>query len=128
MLTRSSRLDEKHDQRAAAAARSGRARGLASQGLDDRRPQGIAQRVLQRHGSVVQRKKEYYAYGSANTTPHIHVYSGGDCHLKILDRGRIRRYNIVQGGSRHAQADDALEAAAGNQTLVDAINGLLEGL
>ncbi len=73
---------------------------------------------------VIQRK-ESYAYGSANTVPHIHVYSGGDCHLKIVDRGRVRRYNIVQGGKRHSQCDDALAAAAGNQTLIDAINAQL---
>lgn len=125
MQTRSFRRDEEGGRRAVAAALSGRP---LAQGWVDRRPPNIAQRVLQRQGGVIQRKKEYYAYGSADTTPHIHVYSGGDCHLKILDRGRIRRYNIVQGGRRHAQADDALEAAAGNQTLVDAINGLLEGL
>jgi hypothetical protein len=70
---------------------------------------------------VIQRK-ESYAYGAANTVPHIHVYSGGDCHLKIVDRGRVRRYNIVQNGKRHAQCDDALAAAAGNQVLINAIN------
>ena len=75
--------------------------------------------------TVIQKGGAYYAYGSADTTPHIHVYSGGDCHLKIRDRGRIRRYNIVQNGKRHSQADTALDAAAGNPTLVNAIDGLL---
>jgi hypothetical protein len=81
--------------------------------------------ALQRSALVIQRK-DTYAFGSANTVPHIHVYSGGDCHLKIQDRGGIKRYNIIQNGKRHSQADMALEAAAGNQTLIDAINGLLE--
>jgi hypothetical protein len=76
---------------------------------------------------LIQRGKDTYAYGSANTVPHIHVYSGGDCHLKILDRGRVRRYNIIQDGKRHSQADDALAAAAGNGTLLTAINDLLAG-
>jgi hypothetical protein len=80
--------------------------------------------VLQRSGAVIQRK-ESYAFGSANTVPHIHVYSGGDCHLKIVDRGSIKRYNIIKDGKRHSQADMALEAAAGNQPLIDAINTLL---
>jgi hypothetical protein len=76
---------------------------------------------------VVQMGGDYYAYGSANTVPHVHVYSGGDCHLKIVDpdRKKIMRYNIIQNGKRHAQADGALHAASGNQALIDAINDLL---
>jgi hypothetical protein len=128
VLTRSSHLDDKAEHRPVAAALSDPTRRLSAQGLADRRPQGVAQRVLQRHSGIIQRKKEYYAYGAANTTPHIHVYSGGDCHLKILDRGRVRRYNIIQGGRRHAQAEDALAAAAGVQALVDAINDLLQAV
>jgi hypothetical protein len=65
-----------------------------------------------------------YPYGAADSVPHIHAYPGGG-HLKILDRGRIRRYNIVQNGSRHVQADSALAAAAGNPVLVGAINSVL---
>jgi hypothetical protein len=79
--------------------------------------------ALQRSALMIQR--DSYPYGGKNTTPHVHEY-GGDCHLKIMDRGRIRRYNIVQNGKRHTQADDAIAAAAGNQTLLDVINGLLE--
>ena len=41
---------------------------------------------------------EYYAYGGANTTPHIHCYSGG-FHLKILtSRKKMQRINIIQDG------------------------------
>jgi hypothetical protein len=79
--------------------------------------------VLQRSALMIQR--DSYPYGGKNTTPHVHEY-GGDCHLKISYRGRIRRLNIIQDGKRHVQADDALAAAAGNQTLLDVINGLLE--
>ncbi|MGB0979498.1 MAG: hypothetical protein ACPGVV_08885, partial [Croceimicrobium sp.] len=40
-----------------------------------------------------------YAYGSANTTPHIHVYSGGDCHLKIANnKGKVKREDLGLGG------------------------------
>ena len=85
----------------------------------------LVQKITTSASSVIQKGGDYYAYGSADTTPHIHVYSGGDCHLKIRDRGRIRRYNIVQNGKRHSQADTALDAAADNQALVNAINVLL---
>jgi len=48
-----------------------------------------------------------YPYGNANTTPHIHHY-GTDYHLKIPDRGRIRRYNLISNGQVHPQAAEAL--------------------
>lgn len=67
----------------------------------------------------------YYAYGDADSTPHVHCYSGGDGHLKILDRSRIRRYNIVQNGQVHAQAGSALEAAQGNEVLLGVIQALI---
>ena len=48
---------------------------------------------------VIQRR-DWYEYGSANTTPHIHCYSGGDCHLKDAYG---TRYNLVKGGKRSSQ-------------------------
>lgn len=81
--------------------------------------QGLANAgVIQRNG--------YYTYGGPNTTPHLHRY-GTDSHLQIYYRSRVRRLNIVQDGARHVQAAEALEAAAGNQTLIDAINDALVG-
>jgi hypothetical protein len=77
-------------------------------------------------GGVVQRK-DWYAYGDGGSTPHVHCYSGGDCHVQIFDRGRVRRYNIVQDGKRHAQAADALAAAAGNPALLAVITTQLQG-
>lgn len=88
----------------------------------------LLQRYTNSPSGVIQRGKWYYAYGSADTIPHIHVNKkSGDCHLKILHRKSIKRYNIVKNGKRHAQADLALEAAAGNEKLVSIINKLLEG-
>lgn len=92
-------------------------------------------RVLLPFASAIQRnaapsiviQRDSYPYGSRNSTPHVHEY-GGDCHLQIFHRGRVRRYNIIQDGQRHTQADDALAAAAGNQTLLDVITGLLDGI
>ena len=143
------RSDENHRSRAVAhivAQRTPVKRHVL--GLVDNRPEALLQRKLQEtiHGrshkklagigllqrfrtgtnGVIQRGKGYYAYGSGNSIPHVHVYSGGDCHLKIMDRNKVRRYNIIQNGKRHSQADDALNAATGNQTLIDAINKLLE--
>ena len=43
--------------------------------------------------------KEYYAYGSANTTPHIHCYPGG-AHLKVAGGDR---YDLAQDGFRVSQ-------------------------
>lgn len=80
--------------------------------------------VVQRSGLVIQR--DSYPYGGKNSTPHVHEY-GGDCHVQIYYRGRVRRLNIVQDGKRHVQADDAIAAAAGNATLLGVINTLLEG-
>ena len=145
MRKKAEKLDEE-GRRGKQMSGSGReaSAGLQTAAFQDNRPEAIVQQKLQSNiddssdsfsplqrlvvssGGVVQRKKDYYAYGSANTTPHIHVYSGGDCHLKILDRGRIKRYNIVQNGKRHSQADTALAVAEDNQTLVDAIKKLLE--
>ena len=45
-----------------------------------------------------------YPYGAANTVPHIHRYSGGDCHLKILYGTKIKRFDLIEGGSRVQQA------------------------
>lgn len=66
-----------------------------------------------------------YPYGGADEEPHIHAYGAG-FHLQIRDRGRVRRYNIVQGGQRHAQADMALGAAEGNDDLVALIQNILD--
>ena len=77
---------------------------------------------------VVQRDKEY-PYGSANSIPHIHQY-GPDAHLKIMDRGKIRRIELVQNNKRYgdavAEAFD-LARASGNMTLVDAIKDVIRG-
>jgi hypothetical protein len=53
---------------------------------------------------------DWYEYGSAGETPHVHCY-GVDSHLKISDRGSIHRYNIVQNGKVHSQATEALRSA-----------------
>jgi hypothetical protein len=45
-----------------------------------------------------------YPYGAANTTPHIHRYKGGDCHLKIGTGSRVKRFDLIEGGSRVLQA------------------------
>lgn len=71
------------------------------------------------------RLKGEYPYGAANEIPHIHAYANG-FYLKIQHRKGIKRYNIVQGGARHAQADMALEAAAGNNDLLQLIQNILE--
>ena len=44
---------------------------------------------------------EWYEYGSANTTPHIHAYSGGDCHLKVAGGDR---YDLIKGHFKVPQA------------------------
>ena len=38
-----------------------------------------------------------YAYGAANTVPHIHCYKGG-AHIKYLDGVKIKRVNLVKNG------------------------------
>lgn len=53
---------------------------------------------------VTQLFASYYAWGSANTTPHVHVYNSG-MHLKTAGG---TRYNIIKNGSKHAQAATAL--------------------
>jgi len=73
---------------------------------------------------VVIQLADWYTYGSANTTPHVHCYNGGG-HLQIRDRGRVRRYNIVQGGVLHPQHATALQLAAGNPRLLQAIQDLI---
>ena len=148
MRKKAEKLDEEGKRGKQAVGGSGRETSASLQAVafQDNRPEAIVQQKLQSNidlspdrfsplqrqavssGGIVQRKKDYYAYGSANTTPHIHVYSGGDCHLKIFDRRRIRRYNIVQNGERHSQADTALAVAEGTPALVAAINGLLDGV
>ncbi|RYH10665.1 hypothetical protein [Tropicimonas sp. IMCC6043] len=45
-----------------------------------------------------------YPYGSANTTPHIHRYSGGDCHLKIATGTKVSRFDLIEGGRRVKQS------------------------
>lgn len=51
---------------------------------------------------------DWYAYGQANTTPHIHAYSGGDCHLKVAGGDR---YNLIQQHRRvpQGQLNDAFD-------------------
>lgn len=59
------------------------------------------QRSIGNRGSALAVQRDSYAYGAANVTPHIHVYSGGDCHLKDSNG---TRFNLVQGGQRVKQA------------------------
>lgn len=61
------------------------------------------------NGAIAQMFRDYYAWGSANTTPHLHVYTSG-MHLKTAGG---HRYNIVQNGNKHSQADEALEQVQG---------------
>jgi hypothetical protein len=68
------------------------------------------QRIISAPCGVVQR--DYYAWGNAGETPHLHVYNDG-FHLKISDRGGIQRYNIVKKNQIHAQSADALAAVEG---------------
>ena len=44
-----------------------------------------------------------YPYGAANSVPHIHRYSGGDCHLKITSGRRIQRFDLIIDGRRNKQ-------------------------
>jgi hypothetical protein len=71
------------------------------------------------------RLKREYPYGSAKTVPHIHQYHG-DFHLKIVVRGSVKRYNIIQEGRRHPQADDALGASTETPVLHALISNILE--
>lgn len=120
-------------QGAAASRNFNRPASQAALQLQDNRCQAIAQRQtqqqLQQGPAALQRKivqlKDHYAYGSANTVPHVHCYNGG-CHLKIRDRGSIKRYNIVQNNKVHAQADSALNAASGNADLKAIIQRLID--
>jgi Domain of unknown function (DUF4157) len=84
--------------------------------------------VVQRKNGKKKKGSDYYAYGSANKTPHVHVYKGG-AHLQIADPargGKTKRYNLVANGGRHSQAATALGAAAGNAELTAAINGVFD--
>lgn len=101
--------------------------------LADNRPTASAQlksrNLIQNSSQAIQRQvvqlKNWYAYGSANTVPHVHCYNGGS-HLKIHDRGSVKRYNIVQNGSVHSQSESALNAAAGNADLTAVIKRLIK--
>lgn len=44
---------------------------------------------------------EWYEWGAANVTPHIHAYNDG-CHLKSADG---TRYDLVKGNRRVQQTD-----------------------
>jgi hypothetical protein len=44
---------------------------------------------------------EWYEYGHGGVTPHIHAYSGGDCHLKVAGGDR---YDLVKDHVRVTQA------------------------
>lgn len=76
---------------------------------------------------VMQLGKKDYPYGSANSVPHVHQY-GPDSHLKILGSRGLKRYNIVQNGKRHAQADEALAEAqaSGNADLIAVVQDLID--
>jgi hypothetical protein len=65
------------------------------------------QRIMSTPCGVIQR--DSYPWGSANTTPHIHLYSDG-MHLKMEDG---TRYNIVKKNAQHSQSADALIAVQG---------------
>lgn len=57
------------------------------------------QNPIQKKSNVIQRA-DYYAYGAANTTPHIHVYNNVNCHIKVAGG---HRFNLVQNGRRVRQ-------------------------
>lgn len=51
---------------------------------------------------------DWYEFGSANTTPHIHAYSGGDCHLKVAGGDRydlIKAHRKVKQGKLNEAFD-----------------------
>ncbi|MBA3470607.1 MAG: hypothetical protein H0T53_13295 [Herpetosiphonaceae bacterium] len=70
----------------------------ATLGMLERSPGADA---IQRAASatLIQRA-DWYEYGAANVTPHIHAYSGGDCHLKDAEG---HRYDLIKGGTRVKQ-------------------------
>jgi hypothetical protein len=55
---------------------------------------------------------EDYPYGGADSIPHIHRYSGGDCHLKITYGRRIQRFDLIVDGRKNRQGvlDEAFDA------------------
>jgi len=55
---------------------------------------------LQKKTSVIQ-KADWYEFGAANVTPHIHAYSGGDCHLKVAGGDR---FDLIKDGRRVKQS------------------------
>ena len=57
--------------------------------------QTIPDDVQQPNQVIIDLRNKEYPYGNGNETPHIHCYPGG-AHIKILDRNRIRRYNLVK--------------------------------
>lgn len=57
-----------------------------------------------------------YAFGAANTVPHIHTY-GSEFHLKILDHeaGKIRRLDLVKNNRfERGNMEEAIELATTN--------------
>lgn len=82
--------------------------------------------------SPVIRRKEFYAYGGANTVPHIHNYNSG-CHIKINDPerpGEPVRIDLVKAGKRNydnVAYAFRLARATGNMTLVNAIKASIAG-
>lgn len=60
---------------------------------------------------------DWYAYGSAKTTPHVHVYNDG-CHLKSAGGAR---YDMVKGNRRVTQAklNEAFDAVRADYPLAD---------
>ncbi|MEY8096324.1 hypothetical protein AB9F29_02755 [Falsihalocynthiibacter sp. S25ZX9] len=69
-----------------------------------------------------------YPFGAANTTPHIHRYKGGDCHLKIATGTKVKRYDLIEGGSRVKQTrlDEAYNVV--REVFPDARNATRVGL
>ncbi len=70
-----------------------------------------------------------YALGSANTTPHIHVYSGGDCHIKFAggDRVDLIKNHVRVPQARLNEVFDRIRSEypdAQNQTRVAALAAL----
>lgn len=49
---------------------------------------------------IVIQRADWYEYGAANVTPHIHAYGSGDCHLKDAYG---HRYDLIQKGRRVKQ-------------------------
>jgi hypothetical protein len=103
------------------------ARALADGGTAAIQPRAQLQAAAPAFASGVAQMREWYAYGSAGSTPHVHCYNSGS-HLKIMDGSRIKRYNIVQDGRLHAQREEALRCAREAEGAHPTLHGVIADL